>query len=229
MIDREVALCSLDSQCWEQLLTRLGRCQASSKYLPLQVCFSRQRVGWAFPLEDQLQFKSKTQVIASATTTCTSMMSSILGLLTSTCPRANAERERGIQSIAGLLVFGNFSPTMNTEWFCIVHCLGVMWTIPTLAVTQHFKKVLLITGHARFAQVIISYILDAIASPITYPWVSQSLIDSFRLEIAIASLSFASLLSLETRLSAALAQVLTPCLMCLMCLSLKTVQCQKNM
>ena len=39
------------------------------------------------------------------------------------------------------------------------------------------------------------------------------MIDSFRLEIAIASLSFASLLSLETRLAAALAQVLTPCLM----------------
>ena len=41
------------------------------------------------------------------------------------------------------------------------------------------------------------------------------MIDSFRLEIAIASLSFASLLSLETRLAAALAQVLTPCLMSL--------------
>ena len=72
-----------------------------------------------------------------------------------------------------------------------------MWTIQTLVATQNLAlKVLLITGHARLAQVNISYILDAIASPITYPWVSQSLIDSFRLEIAIASPSFASLLKI---------------------------------
>ena len=41
--------------------------------------------------------------------------------------------------------------------------------------------------------------LDGIASPSTYPcqWVSQSVIDSLRLEIAIASPSFASLLCLD--------------------------------
>ena len=41
----------------------------------------------------------------------------------------------------------------------------------------------------------LSHFLDAIASPSTYPcqWVSQWVSDSFRLEIAIASPSFASL------------------------------------
>ena len=40
-----------------------------------------------------------------------------------------------------------------------------------------------------------SIFFDAIASPSTYPcqWVSGSVIDSFRLNIAVASLSFASL------------------------------------
>ena len=93
-------------------------------------------------------------MIASVTTTCTRMMSSILGLLTSTWPRANAEREHGIQSIVGCgMAIGNF-------YRVVLHCslLGVMWTIQTLAATQNLAmKVLLITGHARLAQVNISF------------------------------------------------------------------------
>ena len=101
------------ASCHEQLLMRLRRCQASSNYLSLQVCCSRQRVGWDFPIEHQTQFKIKQQVIASATITCTRMMSSILDSLTSTCPRVNAENEHGIQRIVGLLVFGNFFLTAD--------------------------------------------------------------------------------------------------------------------
>ena len=135
-------------------------------------------------------------MIASVTTTCTRMMSSILGLLTSTWPRANAEREHGIQSIVGLLAIGNFSPTIKPQSGFALFTFRCYVDDSNTCSDSKFGdegspynwSCQACTGEYIF--------LDAIASPITYPWVSGSVIDSFRLEIAIASLSFASLLKI---------------------------------
>ena len=120
----------------------------------MQICCSRQRVSWDFPIKDQTQ----QQVIANATTTCTRMMSSILVSLTLTCPRVNAENEHGIQRIVGFLVFGNFF--LTADKLILYHCSGAMWTIQTLAVTQNLaQKGLPITGHVRLAEVNVYHVM----------------------------------------------------------------------
>ena len=67
---------------------------------------------------------------------------------------------------------------------------SIIWVADNFLITQA-----LATLCSLVSVISKSWFLDAIASPSTYPcqWVSQSVIHSFRLEIAIASPSFASL------------------------------------